>query len=265
MKILLFQVDAFTQNVFGGNPAAVCVLEQWFPDTVLQNIALENNLAETAFFAPSHDPAYDYHLRWFTPTTEVDLCGHATLASAYVIFEELHFKKTEIRFQSRSGLLSVQKSTHGYTLNFPEWDYTVREDVSEIEAILELKVQAVLQNAKTFAILDVTPETIKNFIPDISKIKTLKNTLGLVITARGKGDIDFVSRYFGPQLGIDEDPVTGSTHCFLAPYWGKILGKIEMRAQQLSARGGNLFLELKDNRVHISGHAVLYLKGEILV
>lgn len=271
MKIKLFQVDAFTNRVFGGNPAAVCVLDEWLPDAMLQKIAFENNLSETAFFTPcTNDKEHDFHLRWFTPAVEVDLCGHATLATSYCLFEELGFNKTAIRFKSRSGLLTVTKNTNGYTLDFPKADYIESYDIDEVQSILGLKVQKLLIGAKTFAVLDDTfavvdesPESIKNYVPDIGKIKTLKNTLGLVITARGTGDTDFVSRLFAPQIGIDEDPVTGAIHCTLTPYWSSILGKTKMNARQLSAREGDLAVELSGQRVLITGNAVLYLKGEI--
>ena len=262
MRLQFFQVDAFTSRLFGGNPAAVCVLDQWLPEAVMQNIALENNLPETAFFVPSPDPAYDYHLRWFTPTVEMDLCGHATLAAGYCIFEHLGFTKNTIRFQSRSGLLTVTKNPTGYMLDFPVWSYEESLDVSHIENILGLKVQKVLFSKATFAILD-SVDLVENFKPDLAKINTLENTIGLVISARGEGSTDFVSRFFCPQIGIPEDPVTGAIHCALTPYWSNILGKTAMNARQLSAREGDLFLELKNDRVLISGQAVLYLKGEI--
>ncbi|PCJ02706.1 MAG: isomerase [Alphaproteobacteria bacterium] len=257
----LYQIDAFTDTVFGGNPAAVCPLSTWLPDEILKSIAAENNLSETAFFVPE---GKGFHLRWFTPTTEIDLCGHATLASAYCIFENLGFEQDTVYFSSRSGELSVKKTSAGYTLNFPTWDYTVQQDVSNIEDILGLKVQTVLKSTKTFAILD-SPNAVQNYKPDITKIKTLTDTFGLVITARGTGDTDFVSRLFAPQIGIDEDPVTGAIHCLLIPYWGKVLGKTTMHAKQLSARGGDLLCTLKDDRVEITGKAVLYMQGKIHV
>ncbi len=257
----LYQIDAFTDTVFGGNPAAVCPLQEWLPDELLKKIAAENNLSETAFFVPDEN---GFHLRWFTPTTEIDLCGHATLASAYCIFENLGFTKDTIIFQSRSGELSVKKTDSGYTLNFPKWNYTVQEDVSIVEDILGMEVKTVLNSTKTFAILN-SAEEVQNYVPDIAKINTLTDTLGLVITARGSNDIDFVSRLFAPQIGIDEDPVTGAIHCCLTPYWGSVLDKTTMNAQQLSARGGNLLCTLNNDRVEISGKAVLYMHGKIYV
>ncbi len=262
MQIDLYQVDAFTDKVFGGNPAAVCPLETWLPDDLLQSIAMENNLSETAFFVLEED---GYHIRFFTPTTEIDLCGHATLATSYCIFEYLNFPKDTIHFNSRSGQLSVKKSDKGYTLNFPKWTHTVQDDTSEIERILDQKVKTVLKSpTKTFAVLNSAKDVL-NHKPDISKIKTLQNTMGLVITAAGTNGIDFVSRLFAPQIGIDEDPVTGATHCLLIPYWSDVLGKNKMNAQQLSSRGGNLFCELKGDRVEITGNAVLYMRGEISI
>lgn len=264
MKLKLFQIDAFTDTIFSGNPAAVCLMDEWLPDSILQKIALENNLPETAFFVPSTKEEYDYHLRWFTPTVEMDLCGHATLATGFVLFEELGFKHDLIRFKSRSGLLTVSKSNNGYTLDFPVWEATQQDDVRNIEAILGLKVLEVLKSKKIFAVLE-NADAVKNYIPDISKIKTLTDTLGLVITARGEGDTDFVSRLFAPQIGIDEDPVTGAIHCLLTPYWGSVLGKTTLKAKQLSPRGGDLTCALKGDRVLISGNAVLYLHGDIYV
>lgn len=261
MQLDLYQVDAFTDKVFGGNPAAVCPLKQWLPDATLQKIALENNLSETAFFIPEGD---NFHLRWFTPTTEIDLCGHATLASAYCLFEKLGFKKDIIYFNSRSGTLSVQKVQTGYTLNFPIWKSSTLYTPSEIESIIGLKVLEVYQSTKTFAVVE-NESDIKNFTPDIAKIKTLTKTKGLVITAKGTAETDFVSRLFAPQIGIDEDPVTGAIHCFLTPYWASILNKTKMQAKQHSARGGDLFCELKDDRVEITGNAVLYMQGKIYI
>lgn len=265
MKLEIFQVDAFTSKVFGGNPAAVCFMDSWLPDAVMQKIALENNLPETAFFVPSQKEGYDYHLRWFTPAVEMDLCGHATLATAYCLFDHLGFGGSEIRFESRSGLLTVTKSAQGFTLDFPKWDYSMVEDVSGLEDILGLKVQSAFKSKKICAVVD-SPETIKNFVPDIGKIKTLTDVQGLVITAKGKGETDFASRFFAPQIGIDEDPVTGAIHCMLTPYWGGILGKTKMNAEQLSVRGGKLLCEIKPgNRIHITGEAVLYMRGNIFI
>lgn len=228
----------------------------------MQNIALENNLPETAFFIPSSDPAYDYHLRWFTPTVEMDLCGHATLAAGYCLFEHLGFSGTVVRFYSRSGLLTVSRGHNGFTLDFPEWSYTESDDVAAIARIINLPVQKVLHTKATFAVLD-SAQAVRDFKPDLEKINTLQNTIGLVLTAPGDTGADFVSRFFCPQIGIPEDPVTGAIHCALTPYWGKVLGKTDLFAQQLSARGGELHLALKGGRVEISGPAVLYLKGEI--
>lgn len=263
-EIPFFQVDAFTDKVFGGNPAAVCHLETWLPDATMQKIALENNLPETAFFVRSDDPAYDYHLRWFTPTVEMDLCGHATLASAYCLFEHLGFSKDVIRFTSRSGLLEVRRDENGYTLNFPQWTWTESTDTQEIENILGVRVEKVLKSVATFAVID-DPAFIKNYTPDLLKINTLKNTIGLVLTARGENGIDFISRFFCPQIGIPEDPITGGTHCFLTPYWSGVLGKTTLKAYQASPRGGYILCRLENGRVHMSGQAVLYLKGSIYV
>ena len=263
MQIDLYQVDAFTDKVFGGNPAAVCPLSKWLPDETLLNIAAENNLSETAFFVPSNQDGIDYHLKWFTPTIEVDLCGHATLASSYVIFNHLDFEKETIRFESKSGILEVSKTKTGYTLNFPTWTPdSCAYSAEDIEKILGVPVIETHQSTKTFAILN-DAKTVQDLKPDFGKVKTLEDTKGLVITAKGENGVDFVSRLFAPQIGIDEDPVTGAIHCFLIPYWAKKLNKNKMLAHQLSKRRGELHCEIKGGRVEISGNAVLYMKGTI--
>ena len=265
MQIDLYQVDAFTKDVFGGNPAAVCPLDTWLHDETLINIAAENNLSETAFFIPSNNDNADFELRWFTPTVEMDLCGHATLASAFCIFEHIGFEKEVIRFNSRSGILEVKKTDTGYVLNFPQWvEQPLKYTKEELEKALGLNILETYQSSKTFVIIE-SPEQVKTYVPDIAKIKCLKETLGIVITAQGDDKTDFVSRLFAPQIGIDEDPVTGAIHCFLTPYWAKKLGKTTLNAKQLSTRGGDLLCTLKGDRVEISGNAVLYLKGTINV
>lgn len=265
--IPIFQVDAFAASLFQGNPAAVCVLDHWLRDDLLQAIAAENALSETAYIVPLSDGVHDYHLRWFTPVAEVDLCGHATLASAYCVFTHLGFQKDSIAFKTLSGTLGVTRSTQGYTLDFPARSYTEMADKTALETLVGQKILTGLQSIKTCAVLP-SPQDVQNFKPNLPAIKAMASD-GLVITARaGTGhyaDVDFVSRYFAPHVGIDEDPVTGSAHCLLAPYWAKILNKTTLKARQISAREGVLALELHGTRVKITGEAKLYLKGEIYV
>lgn len=264
-KLALSQIDAFTDSVFGGNPAAVCPLDTWLPDEILQKIAMENNLSETAFFVPENQ---GFRLRWFTPLAEVDLCGHATLAAAFAMFELRGYTEDIILFETRSGPLTVTRGTHGLTMDFPQWTYenATEAETAKVEKIVGLKSHAVLKNSAVWTLVFNNIQTVKAFKPDIPAIKTLQNVIGLLITAPGEKGTDFVSRFFAPQVGIDEDPVTGSTHCLLAPYWSKILGKTEMSAKQVSPRGGNLQCKITDaGRVEISGNAALYMEGNIYV
>lgn len=264
-KRALWQIDAFTDKVFGGNPAAVCPLDEWLPDETLRRIAMENNLSETAFFVPKGE---NFHLRWFTPASEIDLCGHATLAAAFAIFEFQDYKKDKISFETRSGVLNVARSKQGLTMDFPLWPYEEQSGPAheDIENIIGQKVHTVLKSKGAWcAVLD-DAQTVQNFTPNIPAINTLENVVGLVITAPGTNGTDFVSRFFAPQYGIDEDPVTGATHCMLTPYWAAKLGKTTLKAKQLSARGGDLTCVLTpDGRVEITGQAVLYLEGSIYV
>lgn len=261
MKLEIFQVDAFTKNVFGGNPAAVCPLDAWLPDETMQQIAAENNLAETAFFVKNSD---GYDLRWFTPTIEVPLCGHATLASSYVIFNELKAETELIRFNSKSGELRVTRDGDRLVLDFPT--YPARE----IEPIAELALALFIVPLKTFEAqgnmviaLVEHEDKVRNLTPDINRLAQLPYN-EVIVTAKGE-TADFVSRMFAPKIGIPEDPVTGAIHCSLIPYWAKELGKEKLFAKQVSKRGGELFCELVGDRVKIGGNATLYLKGEISV
>lgn len=262
--IKLYQVDAFTDRLFSGNPAAVCILNEWLSDELMQFIGNENNLSETVFVVPV---GRDFEIRWFTPTVEVDLCGHATLAAAYVLFNELDYPDTVIKFCSpRSGLLFVEKKDDMLFLDFP---------TDESNKVLSKDEHIAIQNcigtncvevykAKTGYIAIVDNEnTVQNLQPDFDKISKLKAE-GLIVTAKGN-NADFVSRFFAPQLGINEDPVTGSTHTALLPLWSKKIGKTKMLAKQLSARGGQLSCELKNDRCLIGGKAQLYLRGEIVI
>ncbi|HRO46901.1 PhzF family phenazine biosynthesis protein [Agriterribacter sp.] len=261
MTISIYQADAFTQHIFGGNPAAVCPLEEWLPDALMQNIALENNLAETAFIVPEND---GYYIRWFTPAVEVDLCGHATLAAAHVFFTHLNYPGKEISFHSRSGLLKVTRQKNGQlTLDFPADRF---ESVTDIPAAigegLGITVNEVYKGKFDYMVVVNDQQTIEQLQPDFKILATLKSR-GVLATARGN-EADFVSRCFFPQSGIDEDPVTGSAHTLLTPYWAGVLGKNTLKAIQLSARKGYLDCELSGDRVLMSGYAVTYMKGEII-
>ncbi len=256
-EISLYQVDAFTSEVFGGNPAAICPLEAWLDDALLQSIAAENNLSETAFFVRDGD---DFHLRWFTPGAEVDLCGHATLATSYVISTYLEPGRDLIGFQSKSGRLEVTRNGDLYTLDFPVLKSEVVECPQLLRDALKIEVVETLDGMDMIAAVR-DEAAVRDLKPDIGKIAEL-DTRGLIVTAPGK-DCDFVSRFFAPKQGVPEDPVTGSAHCLLAPLWAEKLGKTKMTARQLSARGGELIVELKGDRVLISGHAAPYMIGTI--
>ncbi len=260
MKIELYQVDAFTNELFKGNPAAVVPLTEWLSDEVMQHIAAENNLSETAFFIEEGD---GYRLRWFTPAVEVDLCGHATLATAHILFEELGYDKDEIIFKTRSGLLTVKKENGQLSMNFP----AVEPEQAEAPAILFQalgieRTSNVYKSDDYMVVLDSEAE-IANLQPDFRMLNEV-DARGIIVTAPGD-TVDFVSRFFAPQSGIDEDPVTGSAHTKTTPYWSRELGKTEMKARQISERGGNLVCRLKGDRVDILGEAITYLKGEMLL
>jgi PhzF family phenazine biosynthesis protein len=261
MKLPLYQVDAFTNQVFKGNPAAVCLMESWLDDTLLQNIASENNLSETAFLVPRSKGQFD--LRWFTPTLEVDLCGHATLASAFIIFEFVDQDLTSIGFETASGHLSVTRSDNRLVMDFPA---RVPEPV-ECPALLPEALGAdpveVHASRDLLAVFE-NESIVKAITPDFDKLNQIKDTFAVMVSAPGD-DCDFVSRFFAPKAGILEDPVTGSAHCTLIPFWAARLGKHKLHARQVSQRGGELFCELMDNRVRMAGHAVLYAKGEIYI
>lgn len=259
MNLIKYQVDAFTNKVFSGNPAAVIPLNYWLDDKLMQNIAMENNLSETAFFVKKDD---HFHIRWFTPKSEVDLCGHATLASAFVIFNFIE-KYEEIKFESRSGELFVSYFNDMFTLNFPPRDpKLIEKEQEDLIQLFPINPIEILFD-KSFLLVFENEDQILNMNFDIRKLLNF-NTHGLIITARGN-EVDFVSRFFAPDVGIDEDPVTGYAHTILTPYWSKKLGKMKMTAEQVSKRGGKLICEFKDYRVYISGNAVLYSKSEIYI
>jgi PhzF family phenazine biosynthesis protein len=260
-EIRLYQVDAFTNNVFSGNPAAVCPLDQWLSDKVMQNIAMENNLSETAFYVKEAD---GYRIRWFTPTTEVDLCGHATLASAFVMFNYENVKGNSISFYSKSGMLTVSRNKDLLTLDFPVDSLVQIELTNDHKSCFGEKVVEVYQGKRgDYLFVFESEEQIRNYKPDLAKIAKIGGR-GSIITAPGN-KIDFVSRCFAPQHGIDEDPVTGSAHTTLVPYWFLKTGKKEFQAAQLSKRGGKLQCNLEGARVAISGKAKLFSQGTIFL
>ena len=264
MKLNLYQVDAFTSTLFKGNPAAVVSLEKWIDDALMQQLAMENNLAETVFFVPSQKEGADFDIRWFTPEVEINLCGHATLASAFVLYTELGFNKPSIVFNSKSGLLTVEKNGFNYEMDFPSWkperitDYP--DGIAEILGVNEILGA---YKYRDLLIEVATEEEVLNAKPDFTALK--KTGEMLILTAKGKS-VDFVSRFFAPSAGIDEDPVTGSAHSQLIPFWSEKLDKKRMTAKQLSKRGGDLVCEQKSaERVMMGGECVFYMKGEFEV
>lgn len=261
MKVKIYQVDAFTDTLFSGNPAAVCPLkEHWLADATMQKIAFENNLAETAFFIRKDNR---YHIRWFTPSLEVDLCGHATLASAHVLFNHEQYDGSVIEFSSRSGILTVKKESGFLTMDFPA-DTIGKTNMTEgIMACFDLQPQELYKGKTDYLLVYENEEQIRNIRCNLARIAQIK-ARGIIITAPGN-NCDLVSRFFAPQSGVDEDPVTGSAHTTLTPYWSRRFNKIELRAVQLSKRGGYLICRNKGERVEISGKAVTYMTGEIIV
>jgi len=260
MRIPIYQVDAFTSKLFGGNPAAVCPFERWPEDAVMQAIAAENNLAETSFIVPI-EPG-NYQLRWFTPAVEVPLCGHATLAAALVIADRLEPTVSRIRFQTLSGELTVTRTGDLFTLDFPVRPATVSPPRADFAAALGATPEAHLTGTFEMAVFGTEAE-VAALKPDFRALGAIEH-FGLIVTAPGEQS-DFVSRFFAPRAGIDEDPVTGSAHCMLPPYWAERLGKAHLHAKQISARGGDLWCEPQGDRVLISGRGVLYLEGFIEV
>ncbi len=261
MNLQIFQVDAFTKTPLSGNPAAVCLLDEWLPDEMMQKIAAENNLAETAFFVKEDNV---YEIRWFTPTIEVSLCGHATLASAFVIFNQLGETANSIKLHShRSGVLGVEKSGDKLVLDFPTYPVSEIEPIPAL-ATAEFSPQSFWEagNNKLMLVME-SQAIVAELKPDMRKISELSYD-GVIVTAKGD-DCDYVLRFFAPRMGIPEDPVTGGVQCSLIPYWANQLGKTELFARQISKRGGELFCELNGDRVKIGGNAILYLKGEIYI
>jgi PhzF family phenazine biosynthesis protein len=261
MKLNLYQVDAFTSTLFKGNPAAVVPLEKWIDDELMQQLAMENNLAETVFFAPSVKADADYDIRWFTPELEINLCGHATLASAFVLYTQLGYAQPAVTFSSKSGLLKVVKNGERYEMDFPSWKPERITDYPEgIAEILGVKEILGAYKYHDLLIEVATEEEVLSAKPDFTALK--KTGEMLILTAKGK-EVDFVSRFFAPTAGIDEDPVTGSAHSQLIPFWCEKLDKKSMFAKQLSKRGGEIWCgQLTAERVMMGGECVFYMKGE---
>lgn len=257
MKLPIYQIDAFASEPFTGNPAAICPLQSWLPDEVMQSIAEENNLSETAFFVPTDK---GFRIRWFTPVAEVDLCGHATLASAYVIYNYHGFTEDRINFESKTGLLSVEKKDDLLVMDFPSQPPVQCSMPEEIVRAFKVKATECLK-AEDYIVVFDHEDDVALAQPDFFELSKL-DLRGVAITAKSN-DCDFVARFFGPKLGIDEDPVTGSAYTQLVPYWSQALGVNKLYAKQVSTRGGELFCEVVGDRVNIAGRAVKYLVGEI--
>ncbi len=259
MELTMYQVDAFAEQVFSGNPAAVCPLKTWLSDNLMLSIAAENNLAETAFFV---EEGSGFRLRWFTPVAEVDLCGHATLAAAYVLFQQLAYKGETIRFDTRSGTLDVKRDGEVYSMDFPA---TVPVACVPPKALLEglgRNPERVLKAFDYIAQFE-SEEAVRSLKPDFAKLVEL-DLRGVCVTAPGK-DCDFVSRFFAPKVGVNEDPVTGSAHCELTPLWSQLLGKTKLHGIQVSRRNGHVHCNLQADRVILSGQAALYMTAQISI
>jgi PhzF family phenazine biosynthesis protein len=266
MQIPLWQVDAFTARPFGGNPAAVCPLETWLPDETMQAIAAENNLAETAFFVRRPD-GDDFDLRWFTPRTEVDLCGHATLASAWVLMREIDPSRTRVVFHTKSGPLAVVRRGDELAMDLPARPPAPIETPAALTSALGKRPASTLR-ARDLVAVFAQAEEVRGLVPDMAAIEALEGVFAVCVTGPGTGadaDVDFVSRFFAPAKGIAEDPVTGSSHSTLVPYWAERLGKNTLRARQVSARVGELGCALEGERVVLTGRAVVVLRGTMSV
>jgi PhzF family phenazine biosynthesis protein len=260
MKFKIYQIDAFAENIFQGNPAAVVPLESWLPEKLMQQIAFENNLSETAFFVPEKE---GFHIRWFTPVAEVNLCGHATLATAHVIFNHLNYPGNEILFHSRSGILKTTKENNLIVLDFPASPATHVEIPEEVAKAFHIQPVDCFKGRDDFMLVFENEEQVKQLKPDFQKL-VLAKTRGVICTSTS-AKYDFVSRFFAPAVGVNEDPVTGSAHTMLIPYWSEKLGRKELIAKQISARGGILHCKNLGERVAIGGKAVTFLIGEIVI
>lgn len=273
-KIKIYQVDAFTSKKFKGNPAAVCILKDDISDEVMKNIAREMNLSETAFVKPLEKDSVDncnlFSLRWFTPEIEVDLCGHATIATSKVLFDEFNIKEQYIKYETKSGVLKAKKEDEKISLDFPidnPLDFNLTQDILEAMGIISYSNSIIGEKTRKLVIELKDKKEVVNLKPNFEMLKSLKfksDIKGICVTSRGNEKYDFISRYFNPWAGINEDPVTGSVHILLANYWSNKLNKIEMNAYQASNRGGEISLKLLENdRVRLSGEAVIVLKGEL--
>lgn len=260
MTYTLYQVDAFTDTLFGGNPAAVVPLTQWLDDAMMQRLALENNLSETVFFVPSEKADADFDIRWFTPVLEINLCGHATLASAFILFEKLGYSGDSIRFFCKSGILTVTKKEGIILMDFPAWKpEPLNQELPELfKALGNIPILGIYKHRDLLVELE-NEESVRTCDPDFTLLKKIGEKL--IITSAGN-EVDFVSRYFAPTAGIDEDPVTGSAHSQLIPFWAVRFGKNKLHAKQLSQRGGELWCEWMGERVTMGGNCVFYMKGE---
>ena len=250
-----FEVHSFTDTIFQGNPAGVCLLEMWPDDDLMAAIAAENNLSETAFVVPRGNR---FELRWFTPSVEVDLCGHATLATAYVLYEHLVYEDSAIVFDTKSGELVVWKDEDFFVMDFPSRPATSTEIPDHLAEGLRRNIESVFKARDFLVVLDNEKE-VRDLDPDFSELEKI-DCEGIIVTAPGD-ELDFVSRFFAPRMGIPEDPVTGAAHSTLTPFWTERLGKNPLRARQISARGGDLWCKQMDSRVYIAGRAALYFKG----
>lgn len=260
MRIPIYQVDAFAERLFKGNPAAICTLDRRLPDALMQSIAAENNLPETAFLTASNDR---YDIRWFTPKVEIDLCGHATLATAFIVFTFLKPGLNSLTFNSKSGPLTINRFGDMLTMDFPSRPALPVPCPEGLAQALGRPPRETLLSRDLLAVFD-NEEEIRSLKPDMAGLMAVKEAFGVIVSAPGR-KADFVSRFFAPNEGIPEDPVTGSAHCTLVPYWAGRLNKTRFLARQVSERGGELYCELKNNRVLMSGRAFLYMKGEIEV
>ncbi len=255
-----YVVDAFTEEVFGGNPAGVCVLDDWIEREKMQKIAAENNLSETAFVVKK---GTYYELKWFTPAAEIDLCGHATLGTSYVISHFVDVNVTKMEFHTKSGILTVERKGDLFEMDLPLRKPDEIDLLKEVEEIIGFEPKGTYLSRDLVVLLE-KEEQVKAVTPDFAKMLELEEGLGFVVTAKGE-KVDFVSRFFAPKLGVNEDPVTGSSHSSLIPFWAELLGKDKLTATQLSPRGGILYCENGKDRVKVSGKAVLYMTGELLV
>ncbi len=263
MDLQIYQVDAFTTQLFAGNPAAVVPLAEWIDDALMQQIAAENNLSETAFFVPVGTTGNHWHIRWFTPDVEVPLCGHATLASAAVIQREFSPSSWPITLDSASGPLSIGVEGDDFVLDFPVNEAISVDMPVGLQEALGAEPEECLIASHFYLMTYPDEMAVRSLSPDFSKILSTTDN-SIIVTAPGDS-VDFVSRFFGPGVGINEDPVTGSAHCVLTPYWSKRLGKIQLKARQISKRGGEIRCELREDRVRLRGHTVFYMKGEITI